>query len=139
MLINKGILFPLFDSIKYPVQDLAFKSYFGGRFEILRRGNIGEAYLYDINSAYPFAMTKFPDLTKGRWVSGKVIHPDAELGFFKITADIPDETYLPPFPFRANGILVFPSGKFVTYVKLEELKMCKDPSCYNIIVLSMDY
>jgi arylsulfatase A-like enzyme len=33
---------------------VAFKSYFGGRFEILKRGFIGHAYLFDINSAYPY-------------------------------------------------------------------------------------
>lgn len=43
VLINNGVNFPTFDSIPYPIQDLAFKSYFGGRFEILKRGFIGHA------------------------------------------------------------------------------------------------
>lgn len=51
VLINNRIEIPKFDSIPYEIQDLAFQSYFGGRFEILKRGFIGTAYLYDINSA----------------------------------------------------------------------------------------
>lgn len=124
VLINNGIEFPKFSSIPFEVQDLAYRSYFGGRFEMLKRGFIGTAYLYDINSAYPFAITQIPDLTQGKWISRKSIHPDAKLGFFEIESDVPDDTYMPPFPFRANGQLIFPSGKFITYVTLAELQNC---------------
>jgi len=68
VLINNEIDFPRFDSIPYEIQDLAYRSYFGGRFEILKRGFIGDAYLYDINSAYPYALTHIPNLSKGRWI-----------------------------------------------------------------------
>ncbi len=131
VLINNGIEFPKFSSIPFEVQDLAYRSYFGGRFEMIKRGFVGEAFLYDINSAYPFAITEIPDLAQGKWTSRKSIHPDAKLGFFEIEADIPDNTYIPPFPFRANGQLVFPSGKFITYVTLAELQNC-DKSWYKI-------
>lgn len=131
VLINNGIEFPKFSSIPFEVQDLAYRSYFGGRFEMIKRGFIGKAFLYDINSAYPFAITQIPDLSNGKWIQRKSIHDKAKLGFFEIEADIPDVTYIPPFPFRANGQLVFPSGRFVTYVTLAELQNC-EKSWYKI-------
>ena len=122
VLINNGIDIPKFDTIPYEIQDFAYKSYFGGRFEILKRGLIGEAYLYDINSAYPNALTKIPDITNGEWIQTNKILNDAKLGFFKIKVDIPDCTHIPPFPFRTNHIMIFPSGKFITYCTLAELQ-----------------
>lgn len=133
VLINHGILFPKFDSTPYEIQDLAFRCYFGGRFEILKRGFIGAAHLYDINSAYPFALTQIPDITKGKWIKRKSIHPDAKLGFFHIMANIPDLKPVPPFPFRTRNQIIFPSGKFETYVTLAELRACENSKFYKIL------
>ncbi len=133
VLINNGIMIPKFAEIPFEVSKLAMRSYFGGRFEILKRGFIGTAHLYDINSAYPYAITKIPDLAKGKWIQRKSIHPDARLGFFRILADIPDTKYVPPFPFRVNGIVIFPSGQFETYCTLAELQACDNPKFYKIL------
>ncbi|MBS3925138.1 MAG: DNA polymerase [Nitrosarchaeum sp.] len=133
VLINNGIFFPKFDSIPYQIQDLAFRSYFGGRFEMIKRGFIGKAYLYDINSAYPHAISQLPDLNDGRWIKRKSIYDKAKLGFFKILANIPDDKIIPPFAFRANHNIVFPSGKFITYCTLPELLACNEPSFYKIL------
>ena len=133
VLINSGVDMPKFDSIPYEIQELAFRCYFGARFEILKRGFIGEAYLYDINSAYPFAITQIPDLTSGKWISKKSIDPSAEIGFFRIRADIPDTKRIPPFPFQRNHNFLFPSGKFETYVTLDELRACDSVIDYRIL------
>jgi len=126
VLINNRINIPKFDSVPYVVQDLAYRSYFGGRFEILKRGFIGKAFLYDINSAYPYALTKIPDITKGHWINTNKIQNDASLGFFKIQVNISDCKHIPPLPFRAKNIIIFPSGKFQTYCTLAELQACKN-------------
>jgi hypothetical protein len=133
VLINNGIAFPKFNSIPFEVQDLAYRSYFGGRFEMTKRGFIGKAFLYDINSAYPYAITQIPDLSHGKWIRRKSIHPKAKLGFFEILADIPDDTYIPPFPFRVNSEIIFPTGRFVTYCTLAELQACRNPNWYKIL------
>ena len=132
VLINNDIDIPKFNVTPYKIQELAFRCYFGGRFEILKRGFIGKAYIYDINSAYPYALTKIPDITQGKWIKRKSIHPDAKLGFFKIECNIPDCKHVPPFPFRTNGLIIFPSGKFVTYCTLSELQACKE-KLYRIL------
>ena len=132
VLINHGIHIPKFDDIPYKVQDIAWKSYYGGRFEILKRGFIGVGHLYDINSAYPFALSQIPDLTKGKWIKRKSIHKNSKLGFFKIECDIPDCKYIPPFAFRNNNKIIFSAGKFVTYCTLKELQACKE-KLYRIL------
>lgn len=43
------------------MQSMAWKTYVGGRFEVFKRGNIGEVVGPDINSAYPFIMSQLPD------------------------------------------------------------------------------
>lgn len=133
VLINNEIDIPKFNTVPYKIQELAFRCYFGGRFEMLKRGFIGTAYIYDINSAYPYALTRIPNLSKGKWIKRKSIHPDSKLGFFRIKADIPDLKQIPPFPFRTNNMLIFPSGKFQTYCTLPELLACDDSSMYEIL------
>ena len=133
VLINSAIDIPKFDSIPYNIQEMAYRSYYGGRFEILKRGFVGEGYLYDINSAYPYAITHIPDLSNGKWIKQKRIHKDAKIGFFKIRAKIPDCKYIPPFPFRVNHSIIFPSGEFETYVTLQELQACEDTNFYRIL------
>jgi len=133
VLINNKINIPLFGEIPFEINEFAWKCYFGARFEILKRGFIGTAHLYDINSAYPYVLANIPDITKGKWSKSKKILEDAKLGFFKIQCNIPDCKYIPPFAFRINKKLIFPSGKFVTYCTLAELQACKDDSLYRIL------
>lgn len=43
-------------------------AYAGGRFEVVKFGHVeGSAYEYDVNSAYPAAMTELPSLAGGSW------------------------------------------------------------------------
>jgi len=136
VLINYGIDVPFFNEISYSVQELARSSFYGGRFELIQRGYIGKCYLYDINSAYPHALTTLPDITKGRWVTIKKINPKAKIGFFYILANVDDSVKIAPFPFiKKNKTICYPCGKFRTYVTLDELRMVKsDPKIkYKIL------
>jgi hypothetical protein len=129
-LLSNDIPMPLFNDVAYEIQELAYASFWGGRFELIQRGFIGQCYLYDINSAYPYAMTLFPNLNKGKWVRSTKIEKDAYLGFFRIIAEVPHGTVVAPFPFRnEQGLIAFPSGVFETCVTLAELKASvKDPN-----------
>lgn len=46
---------------KYEFQDMFWNAYYGGRFEVFERGEIGEIVAPDINSAYPAIMQNLPD------------------------------------------------------------------------------
>jgi len=129
VLINNDIPIPLFNELPYTLQELARHSFYGGRFELIKRGYIGKCYLYDLNSAYPYALTKLPDIINGRWFESKKIHQNAKLGFFFIEANISDKVKIAPFPFvKKNKTICYPSGKFRTYVTLDELLMVKGDS-----------
>lgn len=141
VLINYGIYVPRFNETDYAVQELARNCFYGGRFELIRKGFIGKCYLYDINSAYPFALTTIPDILDGKWISGTKIHSKAKLGFFHILADIDFSVKICPFPFRKkNGTIVYPFGKFETFVTLEELKSIEgDPRIKYTILESHQF
>lgn len=52
-------------------REAARKSYYGGWFEIFRHGIIpGTSYEYDINSAYPYIISRLPCLLHGEWING---------------------------------------------------------------------
>lgn len=123
VLVYNGIPVPFFIDILYDIQKLAWESFYGGRFELIQRGFIGECYLYDINSAYPYAMTFLPDITDGKWVNSRKINPKSALGFFHIRAHVDYSIKIAPFPFRTrNNRIIYPTGEFETFVTLEELK-----------------
>ena len=123
VLVFNKIPIPYFNEIEYPVQELAWKCFYGGRFELIKRGFIGECYLYDINSAYPYALTQIPDVTNGKWFDGTKINPNSKLGFFNIRTNIEDDVKIAPFPFKTqNNRIIYPTGEFETFVTLEELK-----------------
>jgi len=129
VLIKNDIQIPLFNELPYSLQELARNSFYGGRFELIKRGYIGECYLYDLNSAYPYALTRLPNITNGRWFESDKIHLKAKIGFFFIEANVSDKVKIAPFPFvKKNRTICYPSGKFRTYVALDELLMVKGDS-----------
>jgi hypothetical protein len=131
VLVFNNIPVPCFHEMPYQVQRLAWKSFYGGRFELIKRGYIGKCYIYDLNSAYPYALTKIPDLINGKWRSQKTIHPKAAIGFFHIRAYVNPNVgiLIAPFPFRTKtGMIVYPVGDFETFVTLDELKSVEGDS-----------
>ena len=136
VLLNNHIEIPLFNEIHYGVQELARSSFYGGRFELIKRGYIGKCYLYDINSAYPHSLTHIQDIRAGKWFESRKINPKSKLGFFYIEANVSNKVKIAPFPFvKKNRTICYPSGKFRTYVTLDELLMVKhDPKIkYKIL------
>lgn len=77
-------------------------AYFGGRFELAVSGEHRNVYTYDIRSAYPFILSGLPcqtHLVYSRY-SGYV---QSELALYRVTWNVPEESYWPPFPFRIEG------------------------------------
>lgn len=50
---------------RFPVK-VAYEAYKGGFIQTFKKGYFENIYLYDINSAYPYWISKLPDLTRGR-------------------------------------------------------------------------
>ena len=95
---------------------LARSGYYGGRTEVFRP-RASRGFAYDINSAYPAALTQVA-LPVGamRWLTG----PKAERSFaygvegiFVARVEVPEDLFLPPLPKRTpGGRLVYPVGFF---------------------------
>lgn len=96
------------------VHEASKHAFSGGRFELFRAGRVaGPVYSVDINSAYPYALTKLPSFEKGRWVH--VTDPEKiELfGFYRIQWHAPKASpleYRPmPLFWRDNrGMISYP-------------------------------
>ena len=117
-------IFPTFTDIPYEVSNIAYKSYFGGHFEQFSRGYHTKVHHYDIKSAYPYAMSLMPDFLNGKWFKMKNIKQifSSDAGFFQIKIRI-NETQLCPLPVRKlSGLVIYPTGEFITHCTLDELK-----------------
>jgi hypothetical protein len=141
VLLYNNIPIPFFNEIDYEVQDLAWKSFYGGRFELIQKGFIGRCYLYDINSAYPYALTMLPDILNGYWIYSREISSDSSLGFFNIIAHIDERVKLAPFPFRTKqNRIIYPVGDFETYVTLDEIRASSsDPRIHIDVIESWQF
>ena len=68
--------------------ETAYRAYYGGRMEIMKRGAFKSAYKYDINSAYPTIMKDLLNIENGEWRKVWSLHEDAEYGFYKVKVNI---------------------------------------------------
>jgi hypothetical protein len=97
---KKRVLHPEF--IEKEIHILGQQSYYGGWFEIPMHGHIpGICWEYDINSAYPYALSKMPNFKNGRWVQGtgsKEFTADS-IALVKLTVQGSDP-YLGALPYR---------------------------------------
>lgn len=107
------------------ILDIACQTYFGGRFEILKRGYITYLIAYDINSAYPDTIAKLPSLKYGKWIKIYEGNKKEIIGFYKVKVLIP-ETRLSPFIMRFKGICMFPSGVFETWITWYEFDLLRE-------------
>ena len=110
----------------------AFQSYHGGRFEVTERGDIGECTALDLNSAYPYEITRLIDITKGVWRRTTYLNPEAHYGFYLATVDI-NYTHMPPLAMNAYGTVIYPCGSWTAYFTKEELEALKGYGSYKII------
>lgn len=101
------------------VNEAARYAYGGGRFEMLKCGRANQTvYQYDINSAYPYAISQLPSLANGRWAyrsSNDLIRSVARMGVYHIRFQInpfaPTSNLLRSMPFLhrdERGRITFP-------------------------------
>ena len=115
-------------SLKYVptnILDIAYQTFYGGRFELLKRGFFKKLYCYDINSAFPDTITKLPSLKYGKWIKVYDINPKECIAFYKVALDIP-ETFISFLPFKLkNKLVVYPSGLFTTWITWYEADLMR--------------
>jgi hypothetical protein len=67
------------------VRNASRHAYAGGRFELFKVGRVeGPIYGLDINSAYPYGITRLPSLTHGRWAHTVAPTDIKEFGVYRV-------------------------------------------------------
>lgn len=112
--------FPTINNIPNEVLKFAYNSYFGGRFEILKRGYFDKVYSYDIKSAYPSEMVNLIDYSKGGWIKTDKVNENAYTGFYLCKIES-DESFFSPFLQKIGELSYFPNGKFSQYLTKQEI------------------
>ncbi len=117
---RKECVFPDIREIPLPVQEMAFNSYFGGRFEVTERGAVGETTNLDIVSAYPFEISNLIDPTLGTWKQVCACQPGADLGFYLCRVSVPYSN-LTPLSRRYGQRVIYPTGSWGCFLSLDEI------------------
>lgn len=116
------------------VNQMAYWSYYGGWFELFKRGYYGDSiYEYDINSAYPYAMMNQPDFRDLEWESVKKRSQDAVLGFYHVYLTPKRNMHISPLQIRTEKLSIHPQIATIRYVNDIEYDMLKD--AYKIRIL----
>ena len=104
------------------LNEIAQESYFASRVEVISR-NIDDFLMYDINSSFPYAMT-FP--LPANLTGFRTTLPDEQsddcLYLANVTIEVPD-MHLPPLPFRKEGRVFFPVGKWRSWFTSTDLNL----------------
>lgn len=111
---------PTINNIPTPVLKYAYNSYFGGRFELLKKGYFEKVYSYDIKSAYPKQIAELIDFSKGTWLEVKEVNEGAYTGFYDCRIDANESTFS-PFIKKIGVLNIFPNGKFRQFLTKQEL------------------
>jgi len=123
---------------KIKMLEYAWNACSGAFISCFKRGYFEEAHEYDICSAYPSEMSKFPDMRGGYLTFVKNSIPGrAYLGWIKCNIEIDynlKEAYHPPFPvLRNKACNYYPVGNFEQYITLAEYNAYKSYFKIDII------
>lgn len=96
------------------VQEMAWNSYAGGRFEVFERGKVGDVAGPDINSAYPAVLSNLPDPGSLEWESpySNPTYEDcleADYGFVKVNVTTVKNRRIMPFAEKIDGKVCYPA------------------------------
>lgn len=114
-------------NIPKKIVQIAYDCYFGGKFEIQKRGYFSNLYLYDINSQYPNYIKEMYDLAYGVWEKIKYIPENECVGYFKVDLDIPKDLEISTIPYRLeNNMIISVCGnirnKWLTWYDLDLMR-----------------
>lgn len=135
---GKNINYKNLDIFRY-----AYYAYKGGRTEVCKRGYFEECYEYDVNSMYPFNMTKLYNIFSCTWVQVTNEQELLNLGldnlaYAFLNCDIKMyDNYTNPLPFKHKGYYIYGYGDYKNYhISLPEYEMIKNLNLGKIKIKS---
>lgn len=128
----------LMDIVPHAVLAAGRASYYGGWFEIFCHGHIpGTAYEYDVNSAYPYAISLLPCLLHGTWT--ETVKPETEFALCEATITA-DSDILGSLPSRTEQNQIYRSyGTTGTYWRHEIDALCAIPELKTRVTYTKSY
>jgi DNA polymerase elongation subunit (family B) len=112
---------PAINVIPEKVIETAYNSFYGGRFELLKRGYYEKVYCYDISSAYPAVIAELPDFLKGEFKKVNEVTEDAYTGFYKCRVS-GKEPHFSPFKLKLKaGLNIYANGNYTQWLAKEEI------------------
>ena len=107
------------------VNEIADASFYGARIEIAQRGTFPNAYIYDINSAYPYALSQLPDILNATFYQSEKIESPTFLAYVELSEPPNRSAY--PIPHRGkDGLVIFPrhlaQKKWISCYEYERIK-----------------
>jgi len=117
---------PNISQVPKKILQISYDCYYGGRFEMFKRGTFKSLYLYDIVSQYPSYIRDLPNLRNGLWIKTKIIPKNKCLGFFLVKVNIPNDYRIPTIPFRDISVNVFPNGCFTKWMTWFDIDLIRE-------------
>jgi len=108
------------------IVQIAYDTYYGGRFEMFKRGYFKRLFLYDINSQYPSFIRDLPSMREGVWKSTKYVPKKPCLAYFKVKVKIPRDYKIPTIPIYHKGVNKFPVGTITKWMTWFDLDLIRD-------------
>lgn len=81
--------------------------YYGGRFDLTAYGECGNAFQYDINSAYPYQAVSLPCLSCGSWEYSRNYDSSQKWAIWHVSWNIDKHHLWSPFPYRHSGHIYY--------------------------------
>ena len=106
-------------------------AYHGGRFEIFEKGHFkprNGLFVYDINSAYPFEISKLRTLESCHHLQLSSYVSEAAYSVYNIRVEINDK-FVSPLLVQDKGLCIYPTGHFEGWITKGEFEriQCYDP------------
>ncbi len=110
--------------------DTARRGFRGGRIEVFQRGYFPSVFVYDLKSAYPWALSTLPDPRHAEVVqTGRGETRRALYSIYCVRVSIPEDVLIPPIPkFLGQGeetVLSYPVGRFKVWITGPELALLR--------------
>jgi len=98
------------------------EAYFASRVEVYRR-EAKEANYYDVNSSFPFSMSK-PQPGSLLGMSSNIPTSPGKLYIAKCDVEVRADCYLPPLPYRSpDSRILFPTGRWSGMFDCEDIEL----------------
>jgi hypothetical protein len=116
--------------------DPSYRAFMGGRIEAVAYGSYdGPVWEYDINSAYPWALSVLPNLSKGTWrpvTKWCGINPPA---LYHVRWNFPEGRRIYPFAWRSarGGIYYPPKGEGWVWWPEIATPILNNPECVTVL------